>query len=79
MKWGSFSICADAQRGLHVGGLEVVADVRIGVLVVVAAGQVAQLPVESLAAGIVVAGIAPAVAAPVAEGIDEHLQRGLCR
>ena len=53
--------------GLHVGDLEVVAEVGVGVLVVVAVGQVAQLPAEALAAGVVLAGRAVAVAAPVAE------------
>jgi hypothetical protein len=44
---------------------------------VVAAGQRAQLPVEALAAGVVHTGLAPAVAAPIPETVDEHLQRRL--
>ena len=44
---------------------------------VVAAGQSAELPVETLAAGVVDAGLAPAVAAPVAPTVDEDLQRRL--
>ena len=36
MKPSSLSSCADADRRLHVGDLQVVADVRVGVLVVVA-------------------------------------------
>jgi hypothetical protein len=64
-----------AQRRLHVGDLEVVAGVGIGVLVVVAAGQVAELPVEALAAGVVLARRAIAVAAPVAEGFDDARQQ----
>ena len=44
---------------------------------VVAAGQRAELPVEALAAGVVDAGLAPAVTAPVAPAIDEDLERGL--
>ena len=46
-----------AHRRLHVGELQVVADVRVGVLVVVAVGQAAELPVEALAAGVVLAGL----------------------
>ena len=42
---------------------------------IVAAGQLAQLPVEALAAGVVLARLAPAVAAPVAEGFDEGLEQ----
>ena len=48
---------------------------RVGVLVVVAVRQVAELPVEALAAGVVVAGVAPAIAAPVAERFDQLLQQ----
>ena len=64
-----------AHRGLHVGELQVVANVRIGVLVIVSAGQVAQLPTEPLAAGVVAAGFAPAVAAPVAEGFGDGAEQ----
>jgi glucose-1-phosphate cytidylyltransferase len=67
----------DAEGGLHVGGLEVVADVGVGVFVVVAAGEGAELPVKTLAAGVVDAGLAPAVASPVAPGIDKDLEGGL--
>ena len=46
----------------------------VDVLVVVAHGKVAQLPVEALVAGVVLARGAPAVAAPVAEGFRAGLQ-----
>ena len=72
MKPASFSQLRHADGRLHVGELQVVADVRVGVLVVVAVGQVAELPVEALAAGVVLARLAPAVAAPVAERFDER-------
>src|SRR5271166_1001243 len=49
----------------------------VGVFVVVAARQASQLPVETLAAGVFFAGIAPAIAAPVAERLDKYLQIGL--
>src|SRR5712664_1653420 len=42
---------------LHVGDLEVVADMRVGVFVVVAERQLAQLPAETFAAGVGLAGI----------------------
>src|ERR1700679_3227498 len=63
-----------AEGCLHVGGLEVVAYRRVGVFVIVTAGQRAQWPVEALAAGVVLAGFAPAVTAPVSEAVDEDLQ-----
>src|ERR1017187_10671173 len=44
---------------------------------VIPAGQLPELPVVTLAAGIFLAGIAPAVAAPVAKRLNEHLQIGL--
>ena len=43
---------------------------------VVAVRQRAERPVEALAAGVVGAGAAPAVAAPVAERLGELLQQG---
>ena len=55
-----------AAGGLHVGDLEVVAGVGVGVLVVVAGGQAAELPGEAFLAGVVLAGGAEAVPAPVA-------------
>ena len=42
---------------------------------IVAAGQRAQLPLETLAAGVVLSGFAPAVAPPVSKAVDDHLQR----
>ena len=63
------------DRRLHVGDLQVVADVRIGVLVVVAERQLADLPTESLSTGIGLSWIAPAIAAPVAVGVDQHLEQ----
>lgn len=39
--------------------------------------QRAELPIETLAAGVVLAGLAPAVASPVAEGLDDGLKGGL--
>ena len=37
------------HRGLHIGDLQVIAEVGVRVLVVVALRQIAQLPVEALA------------------------------
>jgi multidrug efflux pump subunit AcrB len=53
---------------LHVERLQVVAEVLVNVFVIVALGEFAKLPVEAVAAGVVVATVAPAVAPPVAEG-----------
>src|SRR5262245_1199536 len=55
-------------RCLDVERLQAVTEMAVDVFVVVAMGQVAQLPVEALIAGVVLAGSAPAIAAPVAEG-----------
>ena len=60
-----------ADGRLHVGGLEVVAEVAVDVLVVVAVGQGAELLAEALAAGVVLAARAVAVAAPVADGAGD--------
>ena len=64
-----------ADRRLHVGDLQIEAEMRVRVLVVVAVGQVAELPVEAALAGVVVARLAIAVAAPVAEGFHRPLER----
>lgn len=63
-----------AAGGLHVGDLEVVAEVGVDVFVVVAVGQAAELLAEALATGVVAAGGAVAVAAPVAEGFGDGLE-----
>lgn len=60
--------------GLHVGDLEVVAEVGVDVFVIVALRQGAELLAESLATGIVTAGGTVAVAAPVAEGFGNGPQ-----
>ena len=60
--------------GLHVGDLEVVAEIAVGVLVVVAFRQIAELLAEATAAGVVLARWAVAVAAPVAEAFGNLLQ-----
>ena len=66
-------LCA-ADRRLHIGHLQVVAEVGINILMVVPRGEFAELPVEALVARIVPARRAPAVAAPVAEGLDQALK-----
>ena len=75
---GSLSSCATPTAACMSVDLQVVADVRVDVLVVVAVRQVAELPVEALAAGVVLARVAPAVAAPVAERLDERLELRPC-
>ena len=62
-----------AHRGLHVRQLQVITDVRVCVLVVIAARQVAHLPFKPLAARVVFAWVAPAVPSPVPERLDQHL------
>src|SRR5208283_1288516 len=66
-----------SQSGLHIGRFQVIPDVRIDVFVVVSARQRTQLPVKTLATGVVLAGLAPAIATPVAKGLNEHLQSRL--
>src|SRR6185437_9928221 len=63
-----------AQRRLHIGGFQVISNVRVNVFVIVAAGQTPKLPAEAFAASVFLAGIAPAVATPVAKGLDENLE-----
>ena len=65
-----------ADGRLHVGGLEVVAEVRVDILVVVAVWQITQLPGEAFPAGIVPAGVTPAVPPPVPEGLHQPVEKG---
>lgn len=60
--------------GLGLQRLEVEPQVAVGVLVVVAGGQFAQLPAETLVAGVLHTTGTPAVPAPVAEALGDHLQ-----
>ena len=71
---GQFLQLLPTNRGLRVKWLQVVAEVRINVFVIVAFRQFAKLPAETLVAGVVLAAGAPAVAAPVAETLDKHFQ-----
>src|SRR5208283_399308 len=66
-----------ADGSLHIRGLEIVAHMRINVLVIIAVRQLAGLPVETLAAGVFIARRTPAIAAPVAKGFDDRAQNGL--
>ena len=59
---------------LHVSHFEVIADVRVRILVIVPAGQFAQLPLETLSTGIVFTRLAPTVPAPIAERLDQSFQ-----
>ena len=65
-----------ADGGLHIGDLQVVAGVRVGEFVIVPLRQVAELPPEAAAAGVVGAWIAVAIAAPVADRLELALQLG---
>src|SRR3984893_15730665 len=57
----------DSDCGLHVVRFEVVADVTVDIFVVVSAGQIAKFPFKATTARVGLAGIAPAVTAPVAK------------
>src|ERR1035441_3374042 len=57
--------------GLHIGHLEVVADVRIDVFVIVTEGKRAELLGEAFAAGVVFAAGAVAIASPIAKAAGD--------
>src|SRR4051812_10791679 len=59
-----------ADGCLNVERLQVIAEVRVNVFVVVAEREFTELPAEAFTAGVVLAARAPAVAAPVAEAFD---------
>ncbi len=65
-----------ANGGLGIERLQVESEVAVNVFVVVALGELAELPAEAFVAGVVLAGGAPAVAAPVAEALGVGLERG---
>ena len=57
----------DPDRGLQIGHLKIEAQMRINIFMIVAMGQLPKTPAEAFAAGVVFAGIAVAIASPVAE------------
>ena len=59
---------------LHIGDFKVVAQVAVGVFVVVAIRQVTQLLAKAFAAGVVFAGLAKAIAAPVAKALGDGFE-----
>src|SRR5213080_387733 len=63
-----------AAGGLHVGDLQVVAEIGVDVLVIVAGGQVAELPLEALPARVRLPGGAPAVASPVPHRLSRAVE-----
>ncbi len=69
-----FGKLTEADRRLHVGHLEVISDVAVGVFMIVSGRQVAQREVVAFPAGIVLPRVAPAVASPIAERFDELFQ-----
>jgi len=66
-----------AHGSLHVGELEVVAEMAVGVFVVITMRQVAQLPIETLMAGVVDPWFAPAVPSPIPEGFYDLFEPGI--
>ena len=76
---GEFLQLGAADGSLHVRGLQVVAEVGIDVLVVVALRQLPVLSVKTVAAEIVHAGGAHAVPAPVPHGADDAVQQRIPR
>jgi len=66
----------NAHGRLHVGGFEIIANVRIDVFVIVAVRQLSQLPVETLAAGIPLQE-RTSNPSPVAKGFDSVRSSGL--
>jgi len=73
-KAGKLLELGDSDCGLHVGRLEVVADVTVNVFVIVTLRQIAQLPFKAAAAGVGFSGIAPAVTPPVAKRLGKFLE-----
>lgn len=63
-----------ADGGLRVERFQVIPEMAVNVLVVIAFGQLAELPAEAVVAGVILAAGAPAVATPVPKALDKHLQ-----
>jgi hypothetical protein len=54
-----------SKRGLHISDFQVVAQMGIGVFVIIAIWQIAQLPIKTSITGILFARRAEAVTAPI--------------
>ena len=57
----------NTDRRLHIGGLQIIAEVAVDILVVIALRKLAILPVKAVVTGIIVPWCAPAVTAPVTD------------
>lgn len=68
-----------AHSGLHVRDVEVQAEMRIDVFMVVAFRQFAVLAIETVAAVVVLAGVADAVAAPITERTHNFVEQRIVR
>ncbi len=66
-----------ADGRLHIGHLQIVAEVAVNVLVVVAPGQLPELTVKAVSATVVVSAGANAVPSPIAEAEDQAVQQGI--
>ena len=55
---------------MHVGNFQVVAKMAVGVLMVIAFGQLAKLLAKAFTTGVIFAGGAVAVAAPVSKALS---------
>ena len=64
----------ETTGGLHVADLQIVADMAIGVFVIIAMRQVAELPVEPFVTGVVLAWKAITVTSPIPETFGDGLE-----
>src|SRR5574344_121104 len=60
---------------LHVGRLEVVTEMTVDVLMVVTKGQFAELLRKTATTGVVMAGFAPTIAAPITDGEGDLMEK----
>ena len=58
---------AHPHSGLHVADLQIIADMAVGIFVVVALRQIAEAPAEPFVAGIVQPRLAVAIPTPIAK------------
>ena len=73
-----FELC-DADRRLHIGSLQIIAEMAVDILVVIALRKLAILSVEAVVAGIIVSRCAPAVTAPVTDRAHDAVKLRVVR
>src|SRR5712664_4979020 len=66
----------EPDRGLHVGNLQIIAEVRVDIFVIISERQFSELPAKPLLASVVLARVAVTIPSPIADRFDNSHEDG---